>query len=66
MDTSILLQSPQALMGFEDNIVVIPEVVLEELDAKKFDRNLEIQANVRWVGRFIDQLRKKGGKLNQA
>ncbi|RYD03817.1 hypothetical protein N752_17160 [Desulforamulus aquiferis] len=53
-------------MGFEDNIVVIPEVVLEELDAKKFDRNLEIQANVRWVGRFIDQLRKKGGKLNQA
>ncbi|MDO7787013.1 PhoH family protein [Desulforamulus aquiferis] len=65
LDTSILLQSPQALMGFEDNIVVIPEVVLEELDAKKFDRNLEIQANVRWVGRFIDQLRKKGGKLNQ-
>ena len=34
-DTSVLLQSPQALFGFADNDVILPKVVLEELDSKK-------------------------------
>jgi PhoH-like ATPase len=60
LDTSVLLQSPQALLGFGDNLVVLPEVVLEELDNKKSDGNPEIRANVRWVARFLDQLRQEG------
>ncbi len=60
LDTSVLLQSPQAILGFGDNLVVLPEVVLEELDNKKSDSNPEIRANVRWVARFLDQLRQKG------
>jgi PhoH-like ATPase len=39
---------------------VLPEVVLEELDNKKKDHNYEIRANVRWVARFLDELRKQG------
>jgi PhoH-like ATPase len=55
-----LLQSPYSLLGFQENTVVLPEVVLEELDNKKKDPNFEIRANVRWVARFLDELRKKG------
>lgn len=40
--------------------MVLPEVVLEELDNKKKDTNYEIRANVRWVARFLDELRKQG------
>jgi len=32
LDTNVLLQTPFALYSFGDNDVVIPEVVLEELD----------------------------------
>ena len=60
LDTSVLLQSPQAILGFSDNKVVLPEVVLEELDNKKTDHNPEIRANVRWVARFLDELRGRG------
>jgi PhoH-like ATPase len=35
-------------------------VVLEELDNKKKDHDYEIRANVRWVARFLDELRKHG------
>lgn len=60
LDTSVLLQSPNSLLGFMDNTVVLPEVVLEELDNKKKDPNYEIRANVRWVARFLDEMRKRG------
>ena len=32
VDTNILLQAPYAIDSFEDNLVVLPMVVLEELD----------------------------------
>ena len=42
MDTNVLIQSPNALFSFEDNLVVLPMVVLEELDhLKKADAMLE-------------------------
>ncbi len=64
LDTNVLLQTPQALLGFSDNTIVIPEAVLEELDNKKRDPDPEIRANVRWVARFMDKLRAKG-KLDE-
>ena len=35
VDTNVLIQAPYALNCFEDNQVVIPVVVLEELDNLK-------------------------------
>lgn len=63
LDTNVLLQTPFALYSFGDNTVVIPEVVLEELDKFKKD-NTELGANARHVARLIDALRAKGN-LNQ-
>ena len=37
LDTSVLLQTPYALEAFEDNQIVLPIAVLEELDALKKD-----------------------------
>ncbi|MEN8904549.1 MAG: PhoH family protein [Clostridiales bacterium] len=59
LDTNVLLQTPLAINSFGENSVVIPEVVLEELDKFKKENN-ELGANARHAGRIIDQLRKKG------
>jgi PhoH-like ATPase len=59
LDTNVLLQTPFALYSFGDNDVVIPEVVLEELDKFKKD-NTELGANARHAARILDELRTKG------
>jgi len=51
LDTNVLLQTPFALYSFGDNDVVIPEVVLEELDKFKKD-NTELGANARMRQEF--------------
>ena len=59
LDTNVLLHDPNAIFAFEDNEVVIPAVVLEEIDSKK--RNVdEIGRNARYVSRMLDSLRQKG------
>ena len=35
LDANVLLQAPYALESFEDNHIVLPLAVLEELDARK-------------------------------
>ncbi|MFL0198074.1 PhoH family protein [Clostridium sp. WILCCON 0269] len=62
LDTNVILYSPGAILAFGDNDVVIPEVVLEELDDFKKDKN-DLGANARHAARLIDHFRKKG-KLN--
>lgn len=59
LDTNVLLQTPYALHSFGDNIIVLPEVILEELDKFKKD-NTELGANARHAARLIDGLRAKG------
>ena len=59
LDTNVLLQDPNALFAFEDNEVVIPAVVLEEIDSKKRNAD-EIGRNARHVSRLLDGLRTKG------
>lgn len=63
LDTNVLLQSPQALFAFEENTVILPECVLEELDNLKRDRDLEVRYNVRQVARILDELREEQGDL---
>ena len=59
LDTNVLLQTPYALYSFGDNTIVIPEVVLEELDKFKKE-NTELGANARHAARILDDLREKG------
>jgi PhoH-like ATPase len=59
LDTNVLLHDPRAIFSFEDNDVVIPIVVIEELD--KFKKGVdEIGRNARQVSRILDDLRLKG------
>ncbi len=59
IDTNVLLHNPNALFAFADNHVVIPMMVLEELDKFKSANN-ELGSNSREVARALDRLRMKG------
>ncbi len=59
LDTNVLLHDPQALFVFQDNHVVLPLVVVEELDDQK-RRQDEVGRNARLVSRQLDGLRDKG------
>jgi PhoH-like ATPase len=59
IDTNVLLHNPNALFAFADNHVVIPMMVLEELDKFKSANN-ELGQNSREVARALDRLRQKG------
>lgn len=59
LDTNVLLQDPNAVFAFEDNEVIIPAVVLEEIDSKKRNAD-ELGRNARTVSRLLDGLRVKG------
>lgn len=59
LDTNVLLHDPNAIFAFEDNEVVIPSIVLEEIDTKKRNAD-EIGRNARFISRLLDSLRSKG------
>lgn len=63
LDTNVLLQDPYSIYSFSDNEVVIPAVVLEEVDSKKRYMD-EIGRNARQVSKIIDSLRETG-KLHE-
>ncbi len=59
LDTNVLIHNPHALESFEENTVVIPLGVIEELDTfKKYED--ERGRNAREVARMLDTLRHKG------
>lgn len=61
LDTNVLLQDPNAIHAFEENEVIIPAVVLEEIDSKKRNAD-ELGRNARQISRMLDGLRS-GGQL---
>ncbi len=63
LDTNVLLQDPNAIYSFQDNEIIIPAVVLEEIDSKKRYMD-EIGRNARYVSRLMDSLRSQG-KLHE-
>ena len=63
LDTNVLLQDPNAIFSFEDNEILIPAVVLEEIDSKKRYMD-EIGRNARYVSKLMDSLRTRG-KLHE-
>ncbi|MEB3235471.1 MAG: PIN domain-containing protein, partial [Cyanobacteriota bacterium] len=59
LDTNVLLHDPEALRRFEDNLVVIPIEVVEEIDRFKRDPS-EKGRNARAVSRLLDEHRVRG------
>ncbi len=62
LDTNVLIQAPYAINCFEDNDVVIPLVVVEELDGLKKAEG-ERGASARSAIRALEELRLKGDLL---
>lgn len=63
LDTNVLLHDPYAIFKFEDNDLILPIYVLEEIDQFKRD-NTERGRNARTVSRLLDAQREKGGSLS--
>ena len=59
LDTNVLLHDPRAMYAFEDNTVVIPIYVIDEIDTFKKDVS-ELGRNARQVARQLDALRGQG------
>jgi PhoH-like ATPase len=59
LDTNVLLHDPRSIYSFEDNDVVIPIYVIEEIDQFKRDLS-ELGRNARHVARFLDAHRAEG------
>ncbi|MEA5456215.1 PhoH family protein [Sinomonas sp. JGH33] len=61
LDTSVLLSDPRAILRFAEHEVVIPVVVITELEAKRHDPELGYFA--RKALRLLDDLRVEHGSL---
>lgn len=59
LDTNVLLSDPRAIYSFDDNDVIIPMAVLEELDNQK-SRQDEVGKNARIISRNLDEMRALG------
>src|SRR6188768_2382409 len=64
LDTSVLLSDPRALFRFAEHAVVLPVVVITELEAKRNDP--EIGFFARQALRYLDELRVKHERLDFA
>ncbi len=62
LDTSVLLADPRAIMRFKEHEVVLPVVVVTELEAKRHHPELGYFA--RTALRLLDDLRIKAGRLD--
>jgi len=59
LDTNVLLHDPNSIVNFEDNSVIIPIEVLEEIDRFKRESS-ELGQNARAVSRMLDGFRAQG------
>lgn len=63
LDTSVLLSSPRALFNYGKDAVVLPLVVIKELESKRNDPELGYAA--RTVLRSLEELRVEGADLRE-
>ena len=63
LDTSVLLSDPAAFSRFDEHTVVIPLVVISELEGKR--HHPELGWFARHSLRLLDELRTKHGRLDQ-
>jgi PhoH-like ATPase len=62
LDTNILLHDCQAIFNFDDNNVIIPMTVIEELDNFKKEMN-ELGRNARQFSKILDSFRDQGSLI---
>ncbi len=59
LDTNVLIHDPQALFSYGKDRVVIPIIVIEEID--NFKKGLDEKGrNARQIGRYLDSIRSQG------
>lgn len=63
LDTNVLMSDPNSIFSFDEHDVIIPMIVLEELDRHK-SRPDEVGRNVRQITRMLDNLRERGNLLD--
>ena len=61
LDTNVVLHDPLAVYKFEDNAVVLPIFVIEEVDQFKKELS-ELGQNARHLSRILDELRNQNGR----
>src|SRR5271166_3623979 len=59
LDTNVLLHDPNSLVNFDDNNVLVPIEVIEEIDRFKRE-STELGRNARTVSRLLDGFRGDG------
>src|SRR5260370_42559113 len=59
LDTNVLLHDPNSLLSFQENLVLLPIEVIEEIDRFKRESS-ELGQNARTVSRMLDGLRGLG------
>jgi len=59
LDTSVLLYDKHSIHSFPGNDVIVPLVVLDELDRFKEKQGM-LGENARYINRFLDDLRSEG------
>jgi len=59
LDTNVLLHDPNSLLNFQDNCVLVPIEVIEEIDRFKRESS-ELGQNARTVSRMLDGFRAQG------
>ena len=59
LDTNVLLHDPNSILNFDDNNVLIPIEVIEEIDRFKRE-STERGQNARTFSRSLDALRHQG------
>ena len=59
LDTNVLLHDPNSLLNFEENSVLVPIEVIEEIDRFKRE-STELGQNARAVSRLLDSFRGEG------
>lgn len=58
-DTNILIDNPKAILDFPESLVIIPQIVIEELDGLKNSRDGSKRAMVRRASWLIDEITEK-------
>jgi PhoH-like ATPase len=59
LDTNVLLHDPGSIRSFQDNVVIVPIYVIEEVDHFKKEAT-ELGRNAREVSRILDAYRTQG------
>lgn len=59
LDTNVLLHDPNAILNFQENIILLPIEVIEEIDRFKRESS-DLGQHARAVSRMLDALRNQG------